>query len=132
MKFVFRINTGISGSAMFIILLMFGLVAISIGLAITAFSGSSYMAGSLGTLIMTPTCMLGGCFWDIDFMPEFMQKISYFMPQRWAIEAVEKLQNSADFSEVYLNLLVLAAFALALILTAAYKFSKTDNLQRFV
>jgi len=132
MKSVFRINTGVSGPAMFIILLMFGLVAIGIGLAITAFSSSSYIAGSLGTLIMTPTCMLGGCFWDIGFMPEFMQKISYFMPQRWAIEAVEKLQNNADFSEIYLNLLVLAAFALALILVAAYKFSKTDNLQKFV
>ncbi len=132
MRYVFRINTGISNPEMFIILLMFGLVAIGLGLTITAFSSSSYMAGSLSTLIMTPTCMLGGCFWDVDFMPEFMQKISYFMPQRWAIDAVKKLQNRADFSDVYLNLLVLAAFALALILVAAYKFSKTDNLRKFV
>lgn len=132
MKSVFRINTGVSSPAMFIILLMFGLVAIGIGLAITAFSSSSYIAGSLSTLIMTPTCMLGGCFWDIELMPEFMQKISYFMPQRWVIEAVKKLQNNGDFSEIYLNLLVLAAFALALVLVAVYKFSKTDNLQKFV
>ena len=132
MRFVFRINTGISDSAMFIILLMFGLVAIGLGLTITAFSSSSYMASSLSTLIMTPTCMLGGCFWDVDFMPEFMQKISYFMPQRWAIDAVKKLQNRADFSDVYINLLVLGAFALALMLVAAYKFTKTDNLRKFV
>lgn len=132
MKSIFRINTGLSDPALFIILLMFGLVAIGIGLTITAFSSSSYMAGSLTSLIMTPTCMLGGCFWDVDFMPEFMQKISYFMPQRWAIEAVEKLQSSADFTDIYLNLLVLAAFALALILVASYKFSKTDNLRKFV
>ena len=31
--------------------------------------------------------MLGGCLWDIDFMPEIMQKIAYFVPQRWAMDA---------------------------------------------
>lgn len=132
LKFVFHINTGVSGIALFIILLMFGFVAIGIGLLVTAFSNSSYMAGNLSTLIMTPTCMLGGCFWSPSLMPEFMQKISYFMPQRWAISAVEKLQANADVTGIYLNLLVLAAFALTLILVSIYKFSRTNNLQRFV
>lgn len=132
MKFVLRIDSGISDPALFVILLMFGLVAIGIGLIITAFSSSSYMAGSLTTLIMTPTCMLGGCFWEIDLMPEFMQKISLFMPQRWAIDAVEKLQKSGAGADIYLNLLVLAAFALALILIASYRFTKTDNLRKFM
>ncbi len=132
MKFILRIDTGISDPTLFFILLMFGLVAIGIGLVITAFSSSSYMASSLTTLIMTPTCMLGGCFWEIDFMPEFMQKMSLFMPQRWAIDAVEKLQMSGAGADIYLNLLVLAAFALALILVASYRFTRTDNLRKFV
>lgn len=132
MKFVLHIDSGISDPTLFVILLMFGLVAIGIGLVITAFSSSSYMASSLTTLIMTPTCMLGGCFWEIDFMPEFMQKMSLFMPQRWAIDAVEKLQRSGNGADIYLNLLVLAAFALALILIASYRFTRTDNLRKFV
>lgn len=132
MKFVLRIDSGISDPALFVILLMFGLVAIGIGLVITAFSSSSYMASSLTTLIMTPTCMLGGCFWEIDFMPEFMQKMSLFMPQRWAIDAVERLQKSGVGADIYLNLLVLAAFALALILVASYRFTRTDNLRKFM
>ncbi len=132
MKYVFRIDTGVGDVEMFIVLLMFGLVAIGIGLVVTAFSGSSYMASTLSSLIMTPTCMLGGCFWSVGMMPEFMRKLSYFMPQRWAIEALEKLQAGDSMASVYLNLFVLFAFALALMLISAYKFSRTSNVQKFV
>lgn len=132
MRFVFRIDTGLSGASMFIILFMFGVVAVGIGLALTAFSGSSYMASTLSTLVTTPTCMLGGCFWEVELMPKFMQRISLFTPQRWALDAVEIMQNGGTWSDISLNLLVLAAFALALILVASYKFSRTENLQKFV
>lgn len=132
MKFILHIDTGVGNIAMFIILLMFGLVAIGFGLVITAFSSSSYMAGTLSTLIMTPTCMLGGCYWSVDFMPEIMQKISYFVPQRWALSAIQKLQAGGAISDISMNLLILAAFAAALILIAIYKFARSSNVQKFV
>lgn len=132
MKYVFHIDTGVGDVEMFVILLMFGLVAIGVGLVVAAFSGSSYMASTLSSLIMTPTCMLGGCFWSVGMMPEFMRKLSYFMPQRWAIEAFEKLQAGDSMAGIYLNLFVLFAFALALMLISAYKFSRTSNVQKFV
>lgn len=132
MKFLLRIDTGVSDIAMFVILLMFGLVAIGIGLVVTAFSSSSYMASTLSTLIMTPTCMLGGCFWEIDLMPDIMQKIGYFVPQRWAMNAIQKLQTGGGQGDIFMNLLILAAFAVALVLIAIYRFSRTTNLQKFV
>ncbi len=132
MRLVLRIDTGVSGIYMFIILLMFALVAIGLGIVITAFTTSSYMASTLSTLILTPTCMLGGCFWEIGFMPEFMQKISYFVPQRWTIDAITKMQTSGNIADIGLNLLVLAAFALALTVVAIYKFSRIDNVKKFI
>ena len=132
MKFVFRIDTGVEGVHMFIILLMFAFVAVGVGLFITAFSNSSYMAGTLNTLILTPTCMLGGCYWDTALMPDIMQKIGYFTPQRWAIDAVTRMQSGGAFGDITLNLLVLAAFAMALMLIAAFRLSRTDNVQKFV
>lgn len=132
MRFIFRIDTGVNDIYMFFILLMFALVAIGLGLVITAFTSSSYMAGTLSTLIMTPTCMLGGCFWDISFMPEIMKKISYFVPQRWTIDAINRMQSGNSITDIGLNLLVLAAFALALTLVAVYKLSRTNNVQKFI
>lgn len=132
MKFIFGIDTGISDIHMFIILLMFALVAVGMGLLITAFSSSSYMAGTLSTLVLTPTCMLGGCYWDPELMPDFMQKIGYFTPQRWVMEAIREMQDGVTFESITLNLLVLAAFALAFMLIAAFKLSRTDNMQKFI
>jgi ABC-2 type transport system permease protein len=117
---------------MFITLLMFTLVAVGLGLLITAFSSSSYMAGTLSTLVLTPTCMLGGCYWDYELMPDFMQKIGYFTPQRWVMEAIRKMQDGGTLESITLNLLVLAAFALAFLLIAAFRQSRTENMQKFV
>ncbi len=132
MKYVFKIDTGVNDTQMFFILLLFAVVAIGLGLIIAAFTKSSYMAGTLSTLIITPTCMLGGCYWDIDFMPEFMKKISYFVPQRWTIDAISKLQTGSGIADISLNLLVMAAFALAMTLVAVFKFSRTNNVQKFI
>lgn len=132
MKFALGIDTGVNGLHLFIILLMFAFVAVGTGLLITAFSGSSYMAGTLNTLVLTPTCMLGGCYWEPELMPDFMQKIGFFTPQRWAMDAIGRLQAGGPFGSVTLNLLVLAAFALALMLIAAFRLSRADNVQRFV
>jgi ABC-2 type transport system permease protein len=76
--------------------------------------------------------MLGGCFWDISIMPEFMQKIGYFVPQRWALNAIYLLQTGGGQNDILMDLLILAAFAAALVLTAVFKFSRSNNVQRFV
>jgi ABC-2 type transport system permease protein len=76
--------------------------------------------------------MLGGCYWDVNFMPEFMQKIGFFVPQRWVIDAITKMQTGSDIGDINLNLLVLAAFALTLTLAAVYKFSRTSNVRKFI
>lgn len=132
MRFVIRIDTGVNDLYMLFILLIFATVSIGLSLVITAFTSSSYMAGTLSTLIITPTCMLGGCYWDVNFMPEFMQKIGFFVPQRWVIDAITKMQTGSDIGDINLNLLVLAAFALTLTLAAVYKFSRTSNVRKFI
>jgi hypothetical protein len=42
------------------------------------------------------------------------------------------MQDGVTFESITLNLLVLAAFALAFMLIAAFKLSRTDNMQKFV
>lgn len=121
MKYLFRINTFVPGPLMFLILTCFGITAIGISLLVTTFSSSLYMATTLNTLVLSPTCMLGGCYWPVSLMPEFMQKISYFVPQRWALEAIEKMQVYGDIRIILLNLLILLAFAAAMFLTAIWQ-----------
>ena len=97
MRWVFKINTYVPDWQMVVILGCFGLVAISIGMMIVALARSSYEAGVASTLVITPSCMLAGCFWPVEYMPAIMQKISYFIPQRWALDAVQALQRGQLF-----------------------------------
>lgn len=132
LKHLFKIETFVPDLLLFAILLLFGLVAIGIGLITTAFTSSSYMAGTLSTLIITPTCMLGGCFWPVAIMPGYMQKISHLMPQWWALNAIQKMQSGDALNAICLNIIILLAFASALFLIAVYKFSHASNVKKFI
>ena len=132
MKYIFRLETFVPDLLMFLILFLFGLVAIGINMLITALSSSSYMASTISTLVMTPTCMLGGCFWPVEFMPEIMRKIAFFMPQWWTLDAIRKIQIGGSFETISMHLMILAAFTAALLLGAIYRVSRTNDLQKFV
>lgn len=129
---VFKIQTYIPVAEMFMILLLFGLVAIGLGVLIVAFSNDSRQASTLQTLVITPTCMLAGCLWPLEIMPKSLQRIADFLPQTWTIGAIHKLQLGASFDQVMLNLLIIIAFALTFFLVAAYRFGRNDNVKTFV
>ncbi|MFD2074129.1 ABC transporter permease [Geobacillus jurassicus] len=114
------------------ILRFFSLSAIGLALITVMFANSSASAGALQPLITVPTCMLAGCFWPVELMPAFLQRAAYFMPQRWALDLLVKLQEGRSFGSLYLHLLILLAFALAFFLLAVYKFSRNQQSGQFV
>lgn len=59
--------------------------------------------------------MLGGCFWPITIMPVWMQKIANFVPQKWAIDAIERLASGQTLSEMRMHMGILSLFALILL-----------------
>ncbi|MNI12716.1 Inner membrane transport permease YbhS [compost metagenome] len=99
----------------FIVLGAFMLVAMGISSAVAGLIRNSQQASIINSLIITPTCMIGGCFWPISFMPEFMQKAANFVPQKWTIEAVEILSSGNDLSGITIPLLILGLMALILL-----------------
>jgi ABC-2 type transport system permease protein len=117
---------------MFLALFLFALVAVALSLAIVAFSGNRKAFSALTNLIVTPTCLLAGCFFPASFMPEAVQKLSYFLPQRWLLDMTESLQNGLHASGLYLNGAVLIAFAALLALVAVYRFNRGSDLGQFV
>ncbi|MGH4118400.1 ABC transporter permease [Clostridium sp.] len=129
---ILKYNTYIPAMQLLIILMSFGTVAVSIGLLIVVFSKSTSSAGSLSTLIITPSCMLGGCLWPVSIMPPFLQKLSDFIPQSWALGAIKKLQEGAQFSDVLGDILILLAFAITFFLISVYKMKKDRSVQRFI
>jgi ABC-2 type transport system permease protein len=99
----------------FIVLEFFMLASLGIASATAGLVKNAANIGALNSLIITPTCMLGGCFWPISIMPDWMQKLSNFVPQSWAIDAIERMSTGQKLADIGMNLGVLALFAVILI-----------------
>jgi ABC-2 type transport system permease protein len=114
------------------ILLLFSLVAIALALLLTAFSKNSKGASALQTLIITPTCLLAGCFFPAEIMPDTVQKISSFLPQHWLLVTITKLQDGQAIGSLVLNLIILVAFAAVFTLIAIYRFNRNNDVKQFI
>lgn len=114
-KYVLRYEYGVSFFMHFVILTAFMLVSMGIASTIAGMIRNPQNAGMLNSLIITPTCMLGGCFWPLSIMPDFLQKIANFIPQKWAIEAVETAASGGTMADIQLPLLILGLMAIILL-----------------
>ena len=131
-KYIFKLNTGVPDLELLLILILFGFVCVTLGILIVAFSDTSRQASSMATLIVVPTCMLSGCWWPIEIMPKFMQKIANFLPQTWALEGVKELQSGKTLLAIMPILGILAAFSLAFFLIAMYKMKSSESVKSFI
>ncbi|WP_027093903.1 ABC transporter permease [Cohnella thermotolerans] len=132
MKNVFHIDSGIPFGEMLGTLLLFSLTSIGLSLLLTAFAKNSKNAGALQNLVITPTCLLAGCFFPAEIMPDTVRKIANFLPQRWMLDTIAKLQDGQSFGSLALNLVVLIAFATAFTLVAIYRFSRNNDVRQFI
>lgn len=98
-----------------LVLAAFMLVSMGIASTVAGLIRNPNNAGMLNALILTPTCMLGGCFWPLSIMPDYMQKAANFVPQKWAIEAVDIAAAGGSWSELWLPFAILGLMAALLL-----------------
>ncbi|MED1202254.1 ABC transporter permease [Heyndrickxia acidicola] len=129
---IVHIHLNMPSWEMLIILLVFSLVAIGFAQVTIAFAGSTSASSALQNLFIVPTCLISGCFFPVDIMPKALQRIADFLPQHWVLETITKLQNGDLLQSVYLNFLILLAFAAVFFLIAVFKFSRNSSTKNFV
>ncbi|MEC0127750.1 ABC transporter permease [Paenibacillus pabuli] len=115
-SWVLHYDAGIPFGIHFLILAAFMLVSMGIASTVAGLIRESKNANMLNSLIITPTCMIGGCFWPLSIMPDYMQKLANFVPQKWAIQAVETVSAGGTLSDITIPLLILGGMA-AILLT---------------
>lgn len=98
-----------------LILGAFMLVTMGIASTVAGLIRNPQNIGMLNSLIIFPTCMLGGCFWPISFMPDFMQRIANFVPQKWVIQAIEGLSAGDSLHTIIVPLSILGLMAFILL-----------------
>lgn len=88
------------------------LCAIGLGLMVAGFVKTAEQQMLFGIIIISPTCMLGGVYWPIELVPDFMQKIALFVPQYWAMEGFKTIMaHGGTLSDVSGSVGILLGFA---------------------
>jgi ABC-2 type transport system permease protein len=116
-KFVVGMDFMISDITLLIILFCYILCCVGLGVLIASATQKQGRASAIFYLILTPSCMISGCFWPIEFMPDVLAKASLITPQRWALNAISVAQRGENIT---ISLLILIAYAALLFIGAAY------------
>lgn len=89
------------------------LCVVGFGLMIAGLVKTKQQAMALSAVLITSTCMLGGVYWSLDLVPEFMRKISLAVPQSWAMSGFEEIiSGSLHTGTLMMDALVLLGFTI--------------------
>ena len=121
---VFYLMSSLSSIIYYYLCKLLNLVAISINLFVVSFTRNRYIANTINILIVIPTSMMSGLFWDFEIMPNYIQKIGSFLPQRYVYKALEDLQTYCGLSSIYDYIFYMIALSLGLFILSYINLEK--------
>lgn len=72
-------------------------------------------------IVIIPMCMFGGCWWNMDSMPQIFQFISQFTPVKWVVDGIENILFNGDPKALFIDICI------TLLFSAAFLFIGTVN-----
>jgi len=100
--------------------MLYLLVALGIGLLVSAVTRNQFMASQIAVLAsFLPALMLSGFVFDLRNMPQVVQWIGYALPATWFMELLRTLFLAGNFWALIIkDCLILAAYAVVLLTLA--------------
>jgi ABC-2 type transport system permease protein len=73
-----------------LVMLVFTLTATALGLALATVVRTSEQASNISTLMGMTLAPLGGAWWPLEIVPDFMKTAGHLSPVAWAMDAFQK------------------------------------------
>ncbi|KAB3531505.1 ABC transporter permease [Alkaliphilus serpentinus] len=109
-RYIMKIEYHIPLIELFFIVGVFLITATGISIGLAGFVRDSQRYSVLNTFITVPTCLLGGSFFPVEFLPDSLKVLSNFIPQKWFMEVYDKLAEGASIVEHLSSLGILLMF----------------------
>ena len=85
----------------------------ALGLFVSAFAQTEFQAVQFMPAVVIPQILLCGLFVPRSMLPDVLEAVSDVLPLSYAVDAMQTLTQTADTAEVWLDLAIVAGFALA-------------------
>ena len=123
----FSIDLGSSPLAVTLVSLAVVFTSSAFGVMLAALVRTAEGASSAGVLASLVLAPLGGSWWPLFITPEWMQALAKLTPHGWANTAFNNLMLfNADFGDVVINMLAVAAFGVVFLILAFTRFRLSD------
>lgn len=87
-------------------------------------AGNYKMANVFETAIIQSLALIGGSFFPVNILPEFLQKLSYISPNGLALKSFLKNIQGYGMSDIIINLIILLAMGIVFTAIGVYVLSK--------
>ncbi len=85
---LFKANFGLKKFLnLYVVLFSYSIFVSSVGILIGSFFKKREAVIGVSVLVANLLAALGGCWWPIEIVPDFMKKIAAFLPTGWAMRA---------------------------------------------
>ena len=123
---VLHVDLGFSPWAVIVLSLLMVLMSAAFSVMLATLVKTERSASALAVLCSLLLAPLGGCWWPLFIVPNWMQFLAKFTPHGWANDGFNNLMIfGAKGSDVVWPMVALAGFAIVFILVAIARF-KTD------
>lgn len=105
---IFNLSAVLPLGQFIILITVFYIAVIPLGLFLVSLGRTETSVMAVNIVFLTITCMLGGCYWEVELMPEFMQKLARGTIQFWFTSGITGLMKGNGIGEISTNIIVLA------------------------
>ncbi len=113
--------------ALILLMIAFTLCVTSLTLALTGLLHNEGQARGIGLFLTLTLCPLGGAWWPLDIVPQWMATIGHISPVAWVMDGFRSLIfNGGSLGTVLLPLLVLIGMTVVFFAYGLANFKFTD------
>ncbi|NDJ77177.1 MAG: ABC transporter permease, partial [Chloroflexi bacterium] len=110
---IFGVEWGTNIPGLALLMLVYTLACAALGLALATVVRTSAQANSISLLLGLTLAPLGGAWWPLEIVPDFMKTVGHLSPVAWAMDAFNELMfydgTVLDIAPMLSVLLVMAA-----------------------
>jgi ABC-2 type transport system permease protein len=120
---LFNMDMGNSPAAVIILSILMVIVSAAFAIMLATLVKTQRSAGSIAVLASLVLAPVGGCWWPLFIMPDWLQALAKITPHGWATMGFNKLMLfGADFGAVVPEMLALLGFTLFFGAIAVWRF----------
>jgi ABC-2 type transport system permease protein len=126
LKIAFKLSWGQEFLAFSMVLFAFLIATLGLGIGLAGIMKNNFNPMLLTATVVVPSSILGGSFIPKSMMPEIVNRLGNVVPQKWVMDACEKILQGKSIDEILINLAVIMMFGIAFS-TFGVKFLKPLN-----